>query len=39
MSVPARVNWYRISLFVVLSAVLAWGLGFAIGVIVILYNS
>jgi hypothetical protein len=24
---------------VVLSAVLAWGLGFAIGVIVILYNS
>jgi hypothetical protein len=39
MSAPVRVNWYRISLFVVLSAVLAWSLGFAIGVIVILYNS
>ena len=39
MSAPARVNWYRISFYVVLAGVLAWSLGFAIGIIVILYNS
>ena len=36
MTAPARVNWYRISLFVVLAGVLAWSLGFAAGVIVVL---
>jgi hypothetical protein len=39
MSAPTRVNWYRISFYLVLSAVLAWSVGFAIGIIVILYNS
>ena len=36
MTAPARVNWYRISLFVVLAGVLAWSLGFAAGVVVVL---
>jgi hypothetical protein len=39
MTAPARVNWYRVSLLVALAGVLAWSLGFAAGVIVILLNS
>ena len=39
MSAPTRVNWYRISLYVVLAGVVAWSLGFAAGVVVILFNS
>jgi hypothetical protein len=39
MTAPTRVNWHRIALFLVLAGVLAWSLGFAVGLIVILFNS
>ena len=39
MNAPTRVNWYRISLVVLLAGALAWSLGFAAGVIVMLWNS
>ena len=38
MNAPARVNWYRISLFLLLAGALAWSVGFAAGLIVILWN-
>ena len=39
MKTPPRVNWYRISLWVLLAAAVAWSVGFVAGVIVILWNT
>ena len=38
MNAPTRVNWYRISLFLLLAGAVAWSIGFAAGLIVILWN-
>lgn len=38
MDAPTRVNWYRISLFLLLAGAVAWSIGFAAGLIVILWN-
>jgi hypothetical protein len=39
MKTPPRVNWYRISLYLLLAGAVAWSVGFVAGVIVILWNS